>query len=119
MTAIDLNALRTALSNNVTARLASDKAQSMTASNRKKLSDFADLASRNDAIATLLISASYDAMNINQNVYSVDKVADIVRSAATEKQNYLSVYCNALFNSILTLEKASVEVTRDVVASLC
>jgi HSP90 family molecular chaperone len=31
----------------------------------------------------------------------------------------MSQYCNALFDSALILEKASIEITRDVVASLC
>ncbi len=117
MTAI--NTLRASLSSLVVARLASDKAQSMTANNRKKLSDFADVVSRNDAIAELLVACSYSASAVNQNVYSVEKVADIAITASSDKRNALSVYCAATFASMIALEKADIEITRDVIASVC
>lgn len=110
---------RASITANVNARLASDKAQSMTANNRKKLESFRDQVAQNDAIAALLVACNYSADAVNQNVYSVEKAHDIARSAASEKQNFLSIYCNALFNSALALEKAEIEITRDVVASLC
>lgn len=110
---------RASITANVNARLASDKAQSMTANNRKKLESFRDQVAQNDAIAALLVACNYSADAVNQNVYSVEKAHDIARSAASEKQNFLSIYCNALFASAIALEKAEIEITRDVIATLC
>lgn len=111
-----VNDLRAAIDAAVTARLASDKAQSMTANNQKKLAQFRDAVNASDAIAALLVACNYSADAVNQNVYSVEKVHDIARS---DKMNFLSIYCNALFSSAIALEKAEIEITRDVVASLC
>lgn len=113
----DINTLRASISNAVTARLASDKAQSMTDSNRKKLAKFDALVSQSEAIASLLVACNYSADAINQNVYSVEKVEQIAQYANSAAR--LSIYCAAMFDSMIALEKADIEVTRDVIASLC
>lgn len=113
----DLASIRASISNAVAARLADVKSDSMTSANRKKLSDAADVTSRNDAVAALLVACNYDAAAINQNVYSVEKVFDIV--AFANSAGRMSIYCNATFDSMLALEKAEIEITRDVIAALC
>lgn len=104
--------LRATLASVVANRLASVKAQSMTASNAKKLTDAVDVATRSDAVAALLVACNYSAESMNQNVYSVEKVFDIVAARP-------SIYCNATFKSMIALESAEIEITRDVIASFC
>lgn len=106
-------ALRNDIQNAITARLASAKAQSMTSSNRAKL----EKVNLSDPVVTVLLACNYDPSNVNQNVYSVEKAFDIAACAA--KGGRMSVYCDATFRSMLALEKAEIEVTRDVIASFC
>jgi hypothetical protein len=114
----DLATLRASIAAAVAARIAREDAKStMTSSNKKKLTDCSDVAARSDDVATLLLACNYDAASINQNVYSVEKAFDIVAFACSASR--MSQYCNALFDSALVLEKANVEITRDVVAALC
>jgi hypothetical protein len=114
----DLAKLRASIALAVDARIAREDAKSsMTSSNKKKLTDVRDVAARSDDIATLLLACNFDAASVNLNVYSVEKMLDIAQYACSASR--MSQYCNALFDSALALEKAKVEITRDVVASIC
>lgn len=113
-----ITTLRASIADAVNARIAREDAKAtMTSSNKKKLTDCSDVASRSDDVATLLLACNFDAASISLNVYSVEKMFDIVAFATSAGR--MSQYCNALFDSALALEKAQVEITRDVVASLC
>jgi hypothetical protein len=114
----DLATLRSNIALAVAARISKEDAKAtMTSSNKKKLNDCSDVAARSDDVATLLLACNFDAASISQNVYSVEKMFDIVAFACSASR--MSQYCNALFDSAIVLEKASIEITRDVVASLC
>lgn len=114
----DIATLRASIATAIDARISREDAKSsMTSSNKKKLTDVRDVAARSDEIATLLLACNFDAASVNLNVYSVEKMLDIAQFACSASR--MSQYCNALFDSAIALEKASIEITRDVVAALC
>ncbi|MCK1543392.1 hypothetical protein IVB12_15860 [Bradyrhizobium sp. 179] len=114
----NIQTLRASIATAIDARIAREDAKSsMTSSNKKKLTDVRDVAQRSDDIASLLLACNFDAASVNLNVYSVEKMLDIAQYACSASR--MSQYCNALFDSALVLEKASIEITRDVVAALC
>jgi hypothetical protein len=110
--------LRTQIATAIDARIAREDAKAnMTSSNKKKLTDVRDVAARSEEIASLLLACNFDAASVNLNVYSVEKMLHIAQFACSASR--MSQYCSALYDSALVLEKAQVEITRDVVATLC
>jgi hypothetical protein len=114
----NIQTLRASIATAIDARIAREDAKSsMTSSNKKKLTDVRDVAQRSDDIAQLLLACNFDAASVNLNVYSVEKMLDIAQYACSASR--MSQYCNALFDSAIALEKAQIEITRDVVAAIC
>jgi hypothetical protein len=113
-----ITALRASIADAVALRIKNeDQKATMTSSNKKKLTDYNDIVQRNDDVCALLIASNYSASRFAESVYSVEKDCKIVQYALSASR--MSQYCEALFDSALLLEKAQVEITRDVVASLC
>jgi hypothetical protein len=70
-----------------------------------------------DSVVAVLVACNFSAAQINKNAYAVEKMISTARFCV--KADKLDVYTNATIRSMFALEDAKIEVTRDVIASLC
>lgn len=70
-----------------------------------------------DNVVAVLLACNYSADSVNVNVYCVEKQISAARYVA--KCDRLDIYTNAIFDSMIALEKSEIEITRDVLASCC
>lgn len=109
--------MRTLIATAFAARAAFELAKDANNSNmQKNLSRYAKDAAH-DKVAEVFAACSYDVSHINRNAYSVEKAVSTARYCASVDK--LDVYTNAIFDSMLVLEAAQIEITRDVISSMC
>jgi hypothetical protein len=116
------NAIET-LKSDIAAAFAMRKAAELTknASNanmQRNLDKYAKAADHDDVVA-MLVACNFSVANVSKNAYAVEKMISTARFAASSALDKLDVYTNATIRSMFALEDAKIEVTRDVIASLC
>lgn len=117
VTSQQITDMRAAIASAFAARAARELAKDASNSNmQRNLTRYAKDADH-DKVAEVLCASNFDVSHIDRNAYSVEKAIDIARYCVSAAK--LSVYCNAIFDSMLSLETAKVEITRDVLASVC
>jgi hypothetical protein len=111
--------LRTDIANAFAARKAAELLKNASNANMQRNLDKYAKAADHDEVVSVLVACNFSAANINKNAYAVEKMISTARFAASSALDKLDVYTNATIRSMFALEEAKIEITRDVIASLC